>query len=300
MRKFPVPLHPPSRSVNGFVADGVDAGPREDHAGCMIALFVVSDATGQTGERVLRSALVQFPDADHEIVRHGGIRTPEQVHEVVSQARRRDATILHTLVSNDLRACMLTECRRQVVDAMDLMGPVLDRLAMSLQREPQEEPGLFEQLRQQRIRAIEAVEFAFRHDDGQRLHEIEYAEIVLVGLSRTMKTPTSLFLAHRGWFVANVPIVPPLPPPAELLAIDPRRVFAMTIRPSRLAELRRVRAQHLHLSASDYVDLPSIRGEIREAEILALRHRWYTVDVTAKSVEEASREILDLREMGKG
>ncbi len=264
----------------------------------MITLFVVSDATGQTGERVLRSALVQFPDADYEIVRHAGIRTPEQVHEVVSQARRRDATILHTLVSNDLRGCMLGECRRQVVDAMDLMGPVLDRLTMSLQREPQEEPGLFEQLRQQRVRAIEAVEFAFRHDDGQRLHELENAEIVLVGLSRTMKTPTSLFLAHRGWFVANVPIVPPLPPPVELLAIDPRRVFAMTIRPSRLAELRRVRALHLHLSASDYVDLPSIRSEIREAETLALRHRWYTVDVTAKSVEEASREILALREMG--
>ena len=261
----------------------------------MIVLFVVSDATGQTGERVLRSALAQFPDAESEIVRFGGVRSPQQVRDVVAEARRRDATVLHTLVSNELRGLMHAECRQQSVDAMDLMGPVLDRLAVDLRREPAEEPGLFEQLREARMRAIEAVEFAFRHDDGQRVRDLGGAELVLVGVSRTMKTPLSLFLAHRGWFVANVPIVPGLAPLPELLEVDPRKVFALTMRAHRLADLRRVRAKHLHMGGTDYVDLKAIRAEIREAETLAMRQRWHTVDVTAKSVEEAAREILDVR-----
>lgn len=265
----------------------------------MRTLFVVSDATGQTGERVLRSALVQFPHADCEIERRGGVRTPEQLHEVVREARERGAWVLHTLVSNSLRREMLHECRRQDVEGMDLMGPVLDRLTVLLRSEPQEKPGLFEQLAEARTRAIEAVEYAFRHDDGQRLHTLARAEIVLVGVSRTMKTPVSLYLAHRGWFVANVPLVPPLPAPAELDAYPPHLVFGLTMRPSRLLEIRRTRAQHLRMPGSNYTELPLIRDEIHVAEQWCHDRGWHVVDVTAKSVEEVAREILDLRELSE-
>ena len=261
----------------------------------MGVLFVVSDATGRTGERVLRSALVQFPDTDASIVRHGGVRSPDRVVEVVREARQRSATIFHTLVSNSLRRRMLAECRRQGVDAMDLMGPVLDRLAETLSRRPQERPGLFEQLHEARTRTIEAVEFAFRHDDGQRLRDLAGAEIVLVGVSRTMKTPLCLYLAHRGWFAANVPLVTGLPPADELAGLDPHRVFGLTMRPSRLCELRRTRARHLRMKGGDYADLPAVRAELAEAERYFDARGWHVVDVTAKSVEEASREILDLR-----
>lgn len=260
----------------------------------MSVLFVVSDATGQTGERVLRSALVQFPGAEFDIERRGGIRTAEQVRAVVEEAYGLRAWVLHTLVSNSLRREMLRECRRQGVEAMDLMGPVLDRLTVLLRSEPQEKPGLFEQLAEERTRAIEAVEYAFRHDDGQHLHTLGRAEIVLVGVSRTMKTPVSLFLAHRGWFVANVPLVPPLPVPGELLALPPRKVFALTMRPSRLLEIRRTRAQHLHMPGTSYTELPLIRDEVHVAEQWSREHGWHRIDVTAKSVEEVTREILDL------
>src|SRR4030042_174759 len=177
----------------------------------MLTVFVVSDATGETAERVVRSALVQFESAETTVVRRGHVRTEEQVRQVVAEAAGMQAVILHTLVSDDLRRCMLAETRRQAVDSMDLMGPILDRLALHLHLTPREMPGLFKQLGEARQREIEAVEFAFRHDDGQRVEGQPQAEVVLVGASRTMKTPTTLYLAYRGWFAPNAPPVSGVP-----------------------------------------------------------------------------------------
>ncbi|RKZ15646.1 kinase/pyrophosphorylase [bacterium] len=260
-------------------------------------LHVVSDATGETGERVLRSALAQFPDTDAEIERFGGVRNADQVRETVSRARVQGAVILHTLVSHELRRLMLSECRKQDVDAMDLMGPVLDRLTAAFRTRPQEQPGLFEQLREARTRVIEAVDFAFRHDDGQNSADYENAEIILLGVSRTMKTPLCLYLANRGWFAANVPVVQGVALPATLNGVEPRRVFGLTMRPARLLELRTARAQYLHMSSGGYADLPSIRAEVHEAESLFRERGWNTVDVTGKSIEEIARQMIDLRRL---
>lgn len=258
-------------------------------------IYIVSDGTGETGDRVLRSALVQFPAADATIERHGEVREPEQLRHVVARAREHGAWILHTLVTDRLRRLMLSECRRLGVDAMDLMGPVLDRLTLALHAEPQQQPGLFEQLEEARARSIEAVDFAFRHDDGRHSDEIASAEIVLVGVSRTMKTPLCLYLAHRGWFSANVPVAPGLPLPAALLGLPPQRIFGLTMRPARLLELRRTRARYLRIDHSDYAALPRIRAELREAEALFHAHGWHVIEVTGKSIEEIAREITDLR-----
>ena len=263
----------------------------------MLLLFVVSDATGETGERVFRSALVQFPTAEFEIERFGGVRTREQIREIVGRARDQSATLLHTLVSHEMRGEMLAECRRQGVEAMDLMGPVLDRLALALGAEPREQPGLFEQLEEARTRAIEAVDFAFRHDDGQHLSTLSRAEIVLVGVSRTMKTPVTLYLARRGWFACNVPIVPGVELPIEIDAIPAERIFGLTMRPARLLELRRTRAQILRMQEGPYAQLPDIRAELNEASEICRVRGWRQVNVTGKSVEEVSREILDLRQL---
>jgi regulator of PEP synthase PpsR (kinase-PPPase family) len=260
-------------------------------------IFVVSDATGETGERFLRSALVQFPHVEVEIERRGGVREPEQVREIVALARANDATILHTLVSHRLRGLMLSECRRQAVDAMDLMGPVLDRLTVAFHARPQEQPGLFEQLREARTRAIEAVDFAFRHDDGQHSSDYDRAEMLLVGVSRTMKTPLCLYLAHRGWFAANLPIVKGVSLPAVVDRLPARRVFGLTMRPARLLELRRTRAEYLRMTGGDYAELPAIRAELHEAEELFRQRGWNVVDVTGKSIEEIARSMIDLRQL---
>ncbi len=260
----------------------------------MLKILVVSDATGETAERVVRSALTQFDDAPVSVVRCGGVRTPEQVRAVVAEAAPRDALIVHTLVSNNLRQTMLREARIHGVDAMDLMGPALDRLAFHLGVSPHENVGLFSQLTEATSRRIEAIEYAFRHDDGQHVEELEAAEIVLVGVSRTMKTPTTIYLAYNGWFAANVPIVPQIEPASALLALPADRVFGLVMSAPRLAELRRARAEHLGIPAESYSSLEAVTAELALSQALCQRRGWRRIDVTGKSVEEVSREILVL------
>jgi len=260
----------------------------------VLYLYVVSDATGETAERVVRSALVQFESAETTVVRRGHVRTEEQVRQVVAEAAGMQAVILHTLVSDDLRRCMLAETRRQAVDSMDLMGPILDRLALHLHLTPREMPGLFKQLGEARQREIEAVEFAFRHDDGQRVEGLPQAEVVLVGASRTMKTPTTLYLAYRGWFAANVPLVPEMPVPATLESFPASRVFCLLLTPNRLLELRHARASYLEMPNEGYATLAAVRRDLRHSQQLACEFGWHTIAATGKSVEEIAQEIVTL------
>jgi hypothetical protein len=274
--------------------DGADeTAPPEVIVG-MLKIFVVSDATGETAERVVQAALVQFEGAETQIIRRGSIRSVQQITQVVGTAARQPALILHTLVSDELRRHMLSEARRHGVDSMDLMGPILDRLARHLQLTPREKPGLFQQLGEARQREIEAVEFAFRHDDGQRVDELPQAEVILVGASRTMKTPTMLYLAYRGWFAANVPLVPELPVPDSLRGYPAKRVFCLLMSPNRLLELRHARARYLDLPGEDYASMTAVRRDLRHAQRLAREFGWRTIDATGRSVEEIAQEIVML------
>jgi len=256
-----------------------------------IVVFAVSDSSGTTAERVVNSALVQFEDAPATVIRRGSVRTARRLRAVVVEAARHNSIIVHTLVSNDLRRLMLAECRAHGLDSLDLMGPILDRLATHLKLTPREKPGLLKQLAEARSREIEAVDFAFRHDDGMNAADLGRAEVVLVGISRTMKTPTALFLAYRGWFAANVPIVPEISLPPELLALPAERVICLVMSPLRLQELRAVRVAFRGIPAESYSSMTSIREELRYSQNLAASQGWRQVDVTGKSVEEVAREI---------
>lgn len=260
----------------------------------MLTIIVVSDATGETAERMVRSALVQFENAQTEILRHGQIDTPDEVRSVADEAASHNAIILHTLVSDELRDLMLAETRVRGVDSLDLMGPVLERLAHHLRLAPQEKPGLYKQLVEAKSRAIEAVDFAFRHDDGQRANELDRAEIVLIGVSRAMKTPTMLYLAYRGWFAANVPLILDIQPPTQLFTLPRERVFCLDIEPERLLELRLARAAASRLPVEPYATVDYIERELEYAHRLSREHRWRIIDVTGKSVEEVAREIIVL------
>lgn len=260
----------------------------------MATLFIVSDATGGTAERIVLAALVQFTDADVEIVRRPNVRTIERVKLVVEEAAAQPAIIVHTLVSDELRKTMLEESRRWHVESLDMLGPLLERLAAILKRTPQEMPGLFEERLEARTREIEAVDFAFRHDDGHRTDELDKAEVVLVGVSRSMKTPTMLYLAYHGWFAANVPLIPELDPPKELLQVPANKVFCLIMKAERLAELRRVRADREGIPVERYASLAQAQKEIQLARRLCTTHHWRRIDVTNKSVEEAGREIIGL------
>jgi regulator of PEP synthase PpsR (kinase-PPPase family) len=257
-------------------------------------VFVVSDGTGETAERVLKAALAQFEGAAVKVERRPEVRTEEQVRQVVHEVAQAGGFIVHTLVSDESRDEMVREGRLQNVETIDLMGPLLARLSQQLAVSPSEKPGLFRQLNEEYFRRVETMEFAFHHDDGQRAHELSHAEIVLAGVSRTFKTPLSIYLAFRGWLVANVPIVPQIDLPPELFALPPGRVIGLTVDPVRLAELRRVRAQRLGGATGDYADPTSVRHEVAYALRLFREQRWPVVEVTGKPIEESASEILAL------
>ena len=261
----------------------------------MLRVFIVSDATGGTAERIVQSALVQFEGATVELVRRSPVRTSEQVRAVVREAAGSQSLIVHTLVSDELRRLMLTESRLHGVDCLDVLGPMLDRLAVHLRLTSQQKPGLFRQLDEAKTREIEAVAFAFRHDDGQNTADLHRAEIVLVGVSRSMKTPTMLYLAYRGWFTANVPLVSELPLDNALLAVSPARVFCLTLRSEDLRQRRLARAREEAIPPEPYASRAQIAKENEYAEHLCQQYGWNRIDVTGKAVEEVAREIIAVR-----
>jgi regulator of PEP synthase PpsR (kinase-PPPase family) len=256
-------------------------------------LLIASDATGRTAEMVVRAALVQFRGAEVELVVRSHLQTPEAVRGVVEEAAQIGGLVVHTLVSLELRNVMLTEGRARNIPTIDLLGPLLFRLEDLLQLQPLAKPGLFRDLDAEYRRRFEVVEYTVKHDDGQDPHGLPQADIVLVGVSRTSKTPLSMFLAGRGLKVANVPVVYRLPLPEEMARVVPRKVVGLRIKAERLIELRRSRLQQMETPPKfPYADPRQIWAELEYAQSLFARGGWAVVDVTDKSVEEVAAEVL--------
>lgn len=261
----------------------------------MYYVFVVSDGTGRTAEQALNAAFTQFEGMDLEIIVRPGVLTKLQVLEVVQEALDKKAFIVHTLVSNEIRSQMLDVARKLNVETIDLMGPLLFRLSHQLENAPLERPGLFRELNKDYFRRIEAMEYTFRHDDGQRENELDKADLILLGVSRTFKTPLSIYLAIKGWHVANVPIVLNMQLPEILSEIDPKKIFGLTTFPSRLAKLRQSRDEHLGGITGDYATHEYVTKELRFAHsIFQLHPKWMIINVTSKAIEEIASEILSL------
>jgi len=261
----------------------------------MLRIYAVSDASGKTAEGVVRAALTQFIDPDIDIIRYGGVRDVIRVREIVDEASQTGGFIVHTLVSEELRLAALTEGRSANVATIDLMGPMLARLSELLATQPRSVPGLFQPFDSAYLLRIDAINFTVRHDDGQNIDNLDEAEIILVGVSRTSKTPLSIYLAYRGWRVANVPLVLGIEPPKQLFQLPRRKVVGLIVRPERLAELRQVRADRLGTISLGYADLEHIRQEVTYSYTIFERRRdWPLVDVTVKPIEEAAVEIVSL------
>jgi regulator of PEP synthase PpsR (kinase-PPPase family) len=261
----------------------------------LIHIFAVSDATGTTAERVVRAALVQFDDPNIEITKYGDVRSGERIREIVKEAAASGGFVVHTFVFEELRNAMLTEGRYYNVITIDLMGPLLARLSELLDSPPRSEPGIYLPFDAAYLRRIDAIDYTVRHDDGKSVHDLDKAEIVLVGVSRTSKTPLSIYLAYRGWRVANVPITLNIEPPVNLFQLPKRRVVGLVVKPERLVELRRARTEHMGIRSLGYADLDYVRKELTFAYQLFERRRdWPLVDVTAKPIEEAASEVVAL------
>jgi regulator of PEP synthase PpsR (kinase-PPPase family) len=261
----------------------------------MFHIYAVSDATGTTAERVVRAAIVQFDDHRIEITRHGGVRDIVQIREIVNKASLTGGFVVHTFVYEELRHVMLTEGRSHNVTTIDLMGPLLARLSESLAMQPRAEPGIFQPFDSAYIERIEAINFTVRHDDGKNIDDLDQADIIIVGVSRTSKTPLSIYLAYRGWKVANIPIILGVDPPDMLFKLPRKRVVGLIIKPERLTLLRQARLAKMGTHALGYADLEHIRKEVAFSyQVFERRRDWPLVDVSSKPIEETASEVVTL------
>ena len=262
----------------------------------MYYIIVVSDGTGRTAQQALDAALTQFEGMNVEIITRPGVRSKEQVVKIVKEAACHKGVIVHTLVLDEIRSIMLQTARERNVETIDLMGPLLLRLSLQFANAPSEKPGLFHELNKDYFRRIEAMEYTFRHDDGLRAEELDKADIILLGVSRTFKTPLSIYLAIKGWLVANVPIILGIEPPPNLFTLDPSKVFGLTTYPSHLAQLRQSRHEHLGGSTGNYADFTHVRKELNYShQIFSRNPLWPVINVTGKAIEEIASEILSIK-----
>lgn len=259
-------------------------------------LFIISDGTGDTAEKVVRACLLQFDGADVQPQTFANVATPEQLENLFLLARDHGAFVVTTLVKAETRALADRLARRHQLQWVDVVGNMLGSLSTFLQRSPRETAGLMHQADANYFQRIAAVEFTVKADDGKEPRMLLQADIVLVGISRTSKTPLSVFLAHKGYRVGNVPLVLDRDPPETLWEVDPMRIFALTIDPSNLRQIRHRRLEQMRMSErTNYGQLDYILAELDYAHDLYKRNReWPVIDVTNKAVEETAATILNI------
>ena len=256
-------------------------------------VLLFSDATGATVEKMVDAALTQFEDGNVQVKRFGNLRTPESILAALDEAERHQGMIVYTVVNQEFVTLIQEECEARKLLSIDLFTPLLMKFSTFLEATPKKMPGLFHGVNDKYYKRIEAVEFSVKHDDGQEPQTMHLADIILVGVSRTSKTPLSMYLAHGGWKVANIPIVKGIKPPSELFGVDPSRVVGLLIDPKRLLELRIARLKNLNQDIfTAYADFNQIAEEIEEVKTLYRKQSWVVVNVSGKAVEETANEVL--------
>src|SRR5277367_883494 len=254
---------------------------------------VLSDSTGETAEKVVRAALLQFPQAGAQIRLHTRVRTKEVARPVVERCAREGALLVFTVVSPELREFVHGMTAELKIEAIDVIGALIGKLGTFLEREPINLPSALLPLSEEYFRRIEAVEFAVKSDDGKEPRNFKKADIVLVGVSRTSKTPLSTILAQRGLKVANSPLVLGVNPPPELM--EAARIVGLTIGIDQLCEIRQARLRQLGMpSETNYAMREHVRQELEFANQLFQKHPdWPVIDVTGRAIEETAVIILE-------
>jgi regulator of PEP synthase PpsR (kinase-PPPase family) len=255
-------------------------------------IYIISDATGQSGLHILRAALVQFEHAHTKVMVFHDIDSKAKLKKVLEQARSDKALIAFTFVKKEMRDSVSAYCLKNNIYHLDILGPLINNLASYLRLEPLETPTLLRKVDERYFKRIDAIEYTIGHDDGRGVERLKEADIVIVGLSRTSKTPTSFFLAQEGFKVANVPIVAGIPLPEELFEIDQHKIVCLHIEPEVLQKVRMARQKQSGLGPR-YSDFKTIFAEVEYVRDLIKKHRsWKVVDTTNKSIEETAWEII--------
>ncbi|ALS29550.1 pyruvate, water dikinase regulatory protein [Paenibacillus cisolokensis] len=257
-------------------------------------IYICSDAVGETAEAVAKATLRQFPSDGVRLKRYGHIKTEDEIIRIVAEAARTGGFIAFTLVQPELREMMREEAQRRGVRAVDVMGPMLQAYVDTFGSFPKREPGLLHSMDDAYFRRIEAIEFAVKYDDGKDVRGLVEAEVVLIGVSRTSKTPLSIFLSHKGIKVANLPLMPEVKPPVELIANRDRLIVGLQMQHDHLLRIRSERLRSLGLPfGSQYASAERIAEELAYADEVMASLGCPVIDVTNRAIEETAGIIID-------
>lgn len=266
----------------------------------MPVIYVISDALGETAEFVSRAAAAQFNGVRTRIRRVPYVRDEAHIDDIIEEALQDQAILAYTLVLSDLRHYLEKRAEEKKLRTVDILGPLLKMLANETGLEPSHIPNITHRLDEQYFRKVEAIEFAVKYDDGKDPRGALFADVVLVGVSRTSKTPLSMYLAHKGIKAANIPLVPEVAPPQELFNIIPQKVIGLTLKPDLLNQIRTERLKTLGLGASaDYASLQRIMEELEYAREIMRKVGCPIIDATGKAVEETAAVILEILYKGE-
>jgi len=259
-------------------------------------IWIISDGSGFTGERVLQASLVQFEPKNLVVERIPNVKRVAKIREIVKEASEKKGLIAYTLVTAKLRREIVTRSNEYSVPTVDLLGPLLTNLSTFLKSAPGAKPGLLSDLDHHYFKRIDAVGFAVKHDDGLGLQDLPEADLVLTGVSRTSKTPLSMYLAYnKGLLVANIPLILGSEPPSELLNKDPKKVVGLTINPQLLIKLRQSRLAQLTHQNINYADPWHVTEDLKYSHQIFHRNpRWAVIDITGKAIEEMAQEVCSV------
>ena len=264
-------------------------------------IHLVSDSTGETLNAMARAVCARFDDVLPIEHIYSLVRSPRQLERVLREVEGSPGVVLHTIVDKDLRAELERGCRELEMPCVAALDPMVAALARYLGASISTRVGAQHALDNDYFNRMDALSYAINHDDGQGTQDLESADVVLVGVSRTSKTPTSIYLAHRGIRAANVPLVPGSEPPAQLFKLKRAVVVGLTLSPDRLIQIRRNRLLNLRENReSTYIELDAVREEIIRARRMFEKYGWPVIDVTRRSVEETAAAIINVMTAGRG
>ena len=258
-------------------------------------LHLVSDATGDTLLSLAAAALAQFESVDSDRHIWPMVRSKIDMAPVITAIEGNPGLVMFTLVDHNLRQMLTDECSRLKVPCVPVLDPIIGALESYLGAESREQPGRQHIMDASYFGRIDAIQYSLQHDDGQMVQDFDRADVVLVGISRTSKTPTCMYLANRGLKAANIPIVPGIKLPESILNLQEVLVVGLTVSPNRLVHIRRNRLAYLNQEANtDYVDIQAVQDEVISAHRLFDNRGWPKIDVTRRSIEETAAAIISL------
>lgn len=258
-----------------------------------VYIYSISDSVGETSESLIKAALCQFKYTNYEIKKYSFVSTLDELKNILDESKDQKSIIFYTLVDIGLVNYIKEFSRNYEIKNVDLLSEAINSMTETLNMEPKREPGILRKLNMSYFNRIEAIEFAVKYDDGKDPRGFLLADVILLGISRTSKTPLSLYLANKNYKVANFPIVPNVPIPKELIKAAPNKIFGLTISLDKVHAIRRERLKTLGFtSQSSYSDKESILEEIEYANEVIRKIGCPIIDVSNKAIEETGDVIL--------